>query len=240
MSQATATNFNDFLDNFESQGATLSRPVLNEGNYKANLVAITVRSNIIVPTKGPNIGKETVMTNWGARLTLDSQTAQEIMKQDNDAMVFADQDTINMGRGFLNVGEFGITFDNNIAFWSFIGSIFAQVGLATKQQDDSGAASYKLDRNIINSIYQGTQEELATLQGNVETNELLIPSKLAELQLKNISELISSESDTRKVYVHIARRSNFRDKTQKDHYVKQIILPEVFEEREENVASLIL
>ena len=239
MTQSTP-NFNDFLDNFESQGATLSRPVLNEGNYKADIVEITSRSNLIVPTKGPRKGKEVVLTNWGAKLTLDSQTAQEVMKQDNDVMVFADQDTINMGRGLLNVGEFGISFDNNIAFWTFVGSIFAQVGLATKQQDDSGAASYKLDRNIINSIYQGTQEELADLQNDSEINELLIPSKLAKLQLKNISELVTSESDTRKVYVHIARRTNFRDKTQKEHFVRQIMLPEVFEAREENITSLIL
>ena len=217
MSQAAEMNYDDYLDQFEQQGATLSRPVLNEGNYMAHIVEITTRTNKGIIKKGKNIGQEIALTNWGVKLALESQTAQEVMKQDNDVTVYADRDTITLGNGLLNVGPLGITFDNNIAFWSFVGSIFTQVDLATKVQDDSGAATYKLDRNIINGIFQGSKEEKARLESDSSVEAIMIPSLLAELQIKNISELITSESDTRKVYVHIARRANYRDKSQQEH-----------------------
>jgi len=232
-------NVSSFLDQFESQGASLSRPVLNEGNYKANIVEFTSRWNKIVPTKGQQAGQEIVLTNWGMKLALDSQTAAQIMKQDGDVFVYADQDTVTLGRGSINVGEVGITFEGNIALWNLVGGIFAQVDLAHRNVDDSGAVSYRFERTILESIYQGTEEEKERLESNSEVESISIPARLAELQIKNISELVCSEADTKKVYVHLGRRGNFRDKSIKEHFVKQIILPAVFEAQESDVASII-
>lgn len=230
-------DISSYIDQFEKQGASLSRPVLPEANYRGTIAEISFRANKVTAKKGPNVGKEFVLANWGARIALDSVSAQQVMKQDNDVVVFADSDTENC-KGLLNVGEIGITFENNISFWSFIGSIFEQVDLATKTQDDSGAASYKIDRSILESIYDGTNQVEEAYRNSEDFDEMMLPAKLAEHQIKNISQLVTAESDTSKVYVHIARRANYRDKSLQEHYIKKIMIPATFEARADNLNSI--
>ena len=232
---------NSYIDQFEQQGATLTNPVLPEGNYKANITAITTRHNKYTPKTGPNAGKEAVLVSWGARLALESETAQDIMKRDNDVMVYADRDTVNMKPGFLSVEpENGITFANNAKFWGFIGSLLAQVDLATETKDDTGASSYSFPRHILEAFYQGTDEKQEELNNSPDIEVVEHPALLAAHQINNISELICSESDTTRCYVHIARREKYNDKTQQEHFVKQIMLPEEFEAVESNLGSLIV
>jgi hypothetical protein len=238
-------NVNAYIDQFEKQGATLVNPVLTEGNYKGNITALTARTNAFEYKTGKNKGKPGCMSSWGVTIALDSVTAAGIMGRDGDVLVFADRDTTCLRQAQLNVGEIGLTFDNNIGLWSFLGSIFEPVGLATKQQDDSGAAVYTFDPTIIQGIYDGTEEEWdkieqgERLHEDDEINLQLQRGKLAEFQMKNISELVCSEADTRKVYVSIARREHYKNKGEKQHHVKNIMLPAAFEEVEGNIESII-
>lgn len=234
-------NLDEYLTQFESQGATLSRPVLNEGNYKANIIEVTTRTNKWTPDKGPNKGVEQAITSWGVKLALDSQTANEVLKQDGDVIVYADQDCETLRKGNLRLSpDMGIPFDGNIGFWAFIGSVFEQVELATKLKDDSGASSYKFEGTLIKDFYRGVKEKHDELMADSSQDEVLIPSKLAEVIIKNISELIASEADTRKCYVHMSHRADYRDKSVKQHYVRRIISISTFEERQDNIDSLIL
>jgi len=233
-----ALNVSAYLDQFEQQGASLSRPVLPEGNYAGNISAITFRANKVTAKKGANIGKEMVLANWGFKVALVSETAQQIMKQDNDVVVYGDSDTETC-KGTLNLSEIGIDFKTNANFWNFVGSVFAQVGLATKQKDDGGAVSYRIDRNILDSIHQGLEEIANDYQAAEDFDPLMLPAKLAEQLIKNVSELIVGEADTRKVYVQISRRSNYKDASLKEHFIKKLIVPEVFEASELNMASLV-
>lgn len=234
-------NLDEYLTQFESQGATLSRPLLNEGNYKANLLEVTVRTNLWTPDKGPNKNITQPITSWGVKLALDSQTANEVLKQDGDVIRYVDRDCETLRGANIRLSpDMGIPFDGNIGFWSFVGSIFEQVGLATKLKDDSGASSFKIDGGLIKDFYRGVVQKKLELEEDSSIEPLLIPTKIAEVVMKNISELIAGESDTRRCYVHIAHRTDFRDKSQKVDYVRRIILPATFEERQDNIDSLIL
>jgi hypothetical protein len=244
MSETANDNYeaelSQYLAQFEAQGATLSYPVLDEGNYKGNITDISVRANKATPKTGPRAGVEGVIINWQVMIALESEIAQQKMKRDGDVIVRADQDCINVGKASLNANNMGITYDNNISFWNFIGAVFEQAGLASKVKDDTGASTYVLDKSIIGEIYKGTVQEYQNLIGNPETELMLVPAKLAEFQMKNIKELITSEADTRRCYVHVARRTHYRDKQNKEHFVKQIIFPGEFEAIASNMESLVL
>lgn len=232
-------NFESFLDDFEQKGAALSSPVLPEGKYRGHLTAVTMRSGLFTPSKGANIGKEQVWANWGARIALDSVSANAIMKRDGDVTVYADNDTINTRKGGIATFGFGIARENNAAFWTFVGALLAPVGLAEEIKQDSGETTYTINRNALEAIYAHTKENLEELQADGSIPELLIPAKLAEKQLANLTEFLTSEEETRKVYVHIARRSNYSDKSRQEHFVKQIMFPAVFEENQRNLDELV-
>jgi len=244
MTQDTDLDISAYLDSIEKTGATLTSPHINEGNYKGTILEISSQAREFQYKKGPKIGEDGVLTTWQVKLAVDSETARSIMKRDNDVIVYADQDTINLQKGFLTVDNNGISFSENLAFWSFIGSILEPVELASKLKDDSGSSSYVFTRPLLNDIFHGVQELKTELKENPEIKPLLIPSMVAALQLKNLSELICSEKDTSQVYLHIALRKKRIAGNPSDapmqHFVKNIIIPSVFEEREENVASLIL
>lgn len=232
-------NFEAFLDDFEATGATLSSPILPEGKYRANLGNFSLRSGIATIKKGKNKGEETVWSLWGLRLVLDSATATEVMKRDGDISVYADNDTINLRRGSLALFDYGIAKNNNVAFWNFVGNALHQVGLAEEVKQDSGESSYNIDRNALNAIYANTKEKFEELQTDSELDARLIPAKLAEHQLGNLTEFLTSEPETRALYAHIARRSNYQDKSKQEHYVKQIIFPADFEASQDNLDSLL-
>lgn len=233
-------NFDSFLDDFESKGAALSSPVLPEGNYKANIVAFTVRTGISEIKKGVNKGQENVWALWGVKLALDSQQANAIMKRDGDVLVYADNDTENLRRGNLSLADFGIARENNAAFWKFVGSILAQEGLATEKKEDSGESTFAIQRSAAEAIYAHTKDKLAEFQADGELDQRLVPAKLAEVQFENLSEFLTGEASTREVYVHVARRSNYQDKNRQEHFVKKIILKADFEANQRNIDSLVL
>lgn len=235
----TNTHVSSYIDQFEQTGAVLTNPHLNEGNYAGTLNELSTRIIPFIYKKGDHIGEDGVMVTWGAKVSLQSETAQQVLKRDNDVQVYADQDTVCLGKGILNVGEFGITYTDNLAFFSFIGGIFEQVGLAAKVTDDSGAKTYTFPRHILLDIYKGVDDYKLELESNPEVKPLEIPGKLAEYEMKNINELICSESDTKRVYVHIGVRGKRTDSSVKEHFIKNIMLPSVFEAREANVASVI-
>jgi hypothetical protein len=233
-------NADSFLDQFEKNGAAISSPVLPEGNYKANILAFTIRYGFSTPTKGPNQGKETPYAFWGVKLALDSAEANKIMKRDNEVNVYADNDTENLRRGSINLGAFGISNDNNAAFWVLVGSILAQVGLAEKTQDDSGHADYKISRDALNAIYADLKVKKPELEADSEIDPRQIPAKLAELQLQRLTEYLTGEPETRFVYVHLQHQADFSDKSRQKHFVKKMILKADFEQKESNLDSLIL
>ena len=231
-------NFDSFLNDFENKGAALSSPVLPEGKYKASIAQFTLRSGIAQIKKGKNAGDDMVWALWGVKLVLDSASASEVMKRDGDIAVYADNDTVNLRRGSLALFNFGIARENNAGFWNLVGSALAQVGLAEEVKQDSGESSYTIDRNALNAIYANTKEKLEELENDSELDTRLIPAKLAEAQLTNLTEFLTSEEETRAVYAHIARRSNYQDKSKQEHYVKQIIFPAEFESSQDNLDSL--
>ena len=230
-------SLDSFISSWESEGAEISLPVLNEGNYKAHIVELTTRCGITTDKK---TNEERAWQNWGVKLALDSATASEIMGRDGDVIVYADGDTTVLGRGYLTLFKYGIDRSGNAALWKFVGLLFAQAGLATCQKDDSGAETFNIDQGIVKSIYQGTEAKLAELQEDTEQDVRLIPAKLAELQFKNLTELLTSEQDTSRVYAHMSRRSDYRDNSKKQHFVKNIMFPDAFEADQSKMDSLVL
>jgi hypothetical protein len=232
--------FASFLGDFEEKGAALSSPVLPEGKYKANLVGFGTRTNIFTYKKGANKGEEGIMHSWNCRFALDSAGASAIMKRDNDVMVYADQDTVNLRRGNLTLAKFGIARVDNAGLWYFIGQLLSTVGLAEEVKEDSGESTYNIQRTALEAIYAHTPDKLAELEADTELDPRLISSKLAELQFENLTEFLTSEAETRLVYLHIARRSNYQDKSKQEHFVKQIIFPDDFEAKQSNLDELVV
>jgi hypothetical protein len=226
-----------FMDSWEKEGAAISNPVLNEGNYKAHIVEFTTRYGISSNNKEK---EERPWQNWGVKLTLESETAKTVMKRDKDVLVYADSDTICLGKGNLALFPFGIDKQNNAALWKLVGKLLEGAELATVTKDDSGAEEFNIDLHIVKSIYQGTDELRKELLSNSEVDGRLIPAKLAELQFKNLSELITAEKDTSECYVHIARRSAYNDPTKKQHFVKNIMMKAAFEDDTAKVDSLVI
>lgn len=232
-------NIDSFLDNFEKNGAAISSPVLPEGNYRANLQNFNIRYGITIPTKGDNAGKEIVWALWGMKLALDSVEAQALMKRDGDVNVYADNDTTNLRRGNIELGPMGISPNNNAGFWGMVGSILEQVQLAEVFKDDSGSVEYKINREVLNVIYKDVREKLPELQADNELDPRLIPCKLAELQMQRLTEFLTGEPETRFMYVHISRRAKYNDKSAQEHFVKQIMLKNVFEENSSNLDTVV-
>ena len=234
-------DFNDdeleaFLREFEEKGAAISDPVLPEGNYRANLMEISARQG---EGDDKKTGEKQYWTNWQVSFELDSTTAQSVMKRDN-VRVYADREAIFIGKNgaYLNTTPMGIDKSNNSAFWNFVGKLFASAGLAEAKKDDSGAEQYLIDGNIIRSIYQGTSEKKAELKAAADFNIDKLPGLLAEHQLKNLTELLTAEEDTRKCYVHIVRGTAYKDTTKMRHFVKNMMLASDFESDSNNMESL--
>jgi hypothetical protein len=232
-------NLDSFLDDFEAKGAALSSPVLQEGKYRANLVGFGTRTNIFTYKKGEHKGEEGVLTSWNCRFALDSVEAAAIMKRDGDVLVYADNDTVNLRRGMLALSKFGIAREGNAPLWFFIGQLLATVGLAEEVKQDSGESTYNIQRTALDAIYAHTGDKMAELEADSELDPRLLTSKLAELQFENLTEFLTSEAETRAVYLHIARRSNYQDKSKQEHFVKQIIFPDDFEAKQSNLDELV-
>ena len=239
-------DIDSFLNEFESKGAALAAPTLPEGKYKANLKAFTTRTSEFVYKKGDRKGEAGIMTTWGCQFALDSAFASQYMKRDNDVVVYADGGNngsggcINLKGGNLNTIAVGIGRDQNGAFWGLVGSLLHQVGLAEEVKQDSGEKTYNINRVALDAIYANTKSKLEELNNDADVKRELIPGKLAELQMANLTEFLTGEEDTRKVYLHIARRSNYADASKQDHYVKQILLAAEFEAVQSNIDELVL
>jgi len=222
------------LEAFEKDGATLSRPVLAEGYYPANLKEITCNFGMSdKKTKGNPTGENRPWCMLRTSFELDSATARESLKQDNNPNVYTDNasDFLN---GYFNLTDFGFTQEGNGQFWSFIGAILEQEGLATLKEED-GTKSYLLSGDIIKAIFNDKySDEVKRLYGLAKAGEPitddaktnfpeLIPAMLAKLLLGNITELLTGQAETRECVVLIGRGENNKTK-EKMHYAKGYIL----------------
>lgn len=232
-------DLDSFLDSFEQEGVAISRPVLDEGKYKAKLTGVDVRFGTSIAKKGKNAGENVLWCSWLASFELDSRTAEAKLKRDNAPVLYTDGDTEGTGGGFLNVEPgIGISRDN-LAFWAFIGKIAAQAGLAEIRQDESGAKTYNFQRVVLEAIYRNTKDHWTDISGNTEMDELVKPAELAKIQLKQLSELLASEGETADVYLHIQVGTQYKDKTAKRHFIKSIITRAEFESKQSNLDSLL-
>jgi len=206
------------LNQFEEQGAVISRPVLPEGKYPANLKELSVMVGI-----GEN--KKTKEPQAWARLNvsfiLNSASARESLKSDTDSTVFAEPKFLPM---FLQLDKMGFSVTTNYQLWAFVGSVLEQVGLA-RLKEDSGQKSYIIDRNIVEAIYNDEYKDLRlklyTKASNGESvyeeddkldNPIIIPALLAQKLINNLSTLLVMQEETRECAVEISRMEDYRSK----------------------------
>lgn len=235
-------NVSSFIDDFEATGAQVSNLYLDEGIYKAILADFSVRAGVAVASKGENKGNKFVWNFWQARFDLDSLTAQNKLKRDNKVSVYTDQATEGFSNRSLTLCPVGIAKDGNISFWNFVGKLVTPLGHATFSQDDAGNKQYKFGRSFLEAFFGGVQSlkdelestipagvDFASLSSEQQDVKLLIPAKLAEKQLKNLSEFLANESDAKRMYVSMQIRSNSQDSSKKEHFVKSLMSVEEFE-----------
>lgn len=233
----TEINIDAFLDDFEATGAQLSAPHLDEGKYRGTLVDFQIRFGTSVHKKGEFAGQTRPWNMWNARYEVNSVKAQQKMKRDNAPIVYTDRQTEGYGNGSLQLCEIGISKDN-AHFWGVVGKFLQQVGLAEVFTDDAGVKSFKIDRSVTSAMYRNTKSLLEELQNKPDLDALLVPALLAEDQLKNLSEFLAAEQQTKQVYLHIQVRNNSQDSSKKEHFVKGVFLPSEFEAVAENMAAL--
>lgn len=227
-------NFDANLKAFEEEGVSLSRPVLAEGYYPAFLKSITSRFGITNKVNKSNPkGEDKAWFSLQASFELDSAIARESVKQDNNPVVYTANETTFLPQ-FFNLSEYGFSQEGNGQFWGLIGSILAQVDLATLVEKD-GTKSYLIKGEILQAIFNDKYKEevvrLYTLAQAGESisddekknNPLLVPAILADLLITNISELLTQDTATSACAVLVARRKNEQN-GELQHYAKGFIL----------------
>jgi len=112
------------LQVFEQEGANLTRPVLAEGYYPAQLKELSARfgiTNKVSPKANPK-GEDKAWFSLSASFTIDSAIARESLKQDNNPVVYTDNESTFLPQ-FFNLSDFGFTQNDNGQLWQFVGSI---------------------------------------------------------------------------------------------------------------------
>lgn len=207
-----AQSFADFLAE-ANEGQATTIPVLAEGNYKGIFQGFGRKKDgktnylqygIIQPTPGRE--KKGVGEAWfmvAARFEIDSAYARSTMGQDNNPFITSDGSCST----FVNIKLNPYGIDNqNIMFWGFVNGMLEKVGLATQEKDESGTVKWKRDPSITQAIYEGAQELRQELEEMEDLNKKLIPCKLMEKQLENISELLTSSDESRECFLAISRQ----------------------------------
>jgi len=234
---STEQEYESFMASFENEGVVTSVPTLPEGWYPALLTSFT--SNFGITSKK---GKNTPVQAdgkypWfmlGAMFKTDSATARSIVKRDNDPTIRADGDLYGFPGNIVLHERFGIAKDGNGMFWTFVGKLFSQIGMAEEFQDSDGNKGYKLDASIIKAIYghiPALHKELTDKVNNGERlsdddkkNEAkLIPAMLAASQLEKLNEFLQSpDGDTtlQKVALLVSTKERYNDPTKKDNYAR--------------------
>jgi hypothetical protein len=168
----------------------------------------------------------------GAMFKTDSATARSIVKRDNDPNIRADGDLYGFPGNVQLHERFGIAKDGNGMFWTFVGKLFSQIGMAEEFKDGEGQSGYKLDPSIIKAIYSHIPTLYKELHDKVENGERLsdddkknetklIPAMLAASQLEKLNEFLQSpDGDTtlQKVALLVSTRERYNDKSKKDNY----------------------
>jgi hypothetical protein len=229
--------YESFMASFEEEGVVTSVPALPEGWYPALLTSFT--SNFGITTKR---GKNTPVQAdgkypWfmlGAMFKTDSAVARSIVKRDNDPTIRADGDLYGFPGNIQLHERFGIAKDGNGMFWTFVGKLFSQIGMAEEFQDSEGNKGYKLDPSIIKAIYGHILTLHKELTEKVENGERLsdddkknepklIPAMLAASQLEKLNEFLQSpDGDTtlQKVALLVSTKERYNDPTKKDNYAR--------------------
>jgi hypothetical protein len=234
---STEQEYESFMASFEEEGVVTSVPTLPEGWYPALLTSFT--SNYGITAKK---GKNTPVQAdgkypWfmlGATFKTDSATARSIVKRDNDPTIRADGDLYGFPGNIVLHDRFGIAKDGNGMFWTFVGKLFSQIGMAEEFQDGEGNKGYKLDPSIIKAIYGHIPTLYKELTDKVNNGERLsdddkkneaklIPAMLAASQLEKLNEFLQSpDGDTtlQKVALLVSTKERYNDPTKKDNYAR--------------------
>lgn len=225
----SASDFESFLQE-ATEGQSVTVPVLAEGTYKGIFQGFGRKKDgkvtylqygIVQPS--PTKEKKHVGEAWNmlaARFEIDSNYARTTMGQDNNPFITTDSNCVSLAN--LRLCDFGLANDN-VNFWNFVNGLFEKIGLATKETDESGTIKWVRDKSITQAIYEGTGTLKSELEAEVDLNPKLIPCKLAEKQLENITELLTSEDASREVYLDISRNYDaFLGRN--THVVKRIII----------------
>ena len=222
------------LQVFEQEGANLTRPVLAEGYYPAQLKELSARFGITEKvSKGNPKGEPKAWVTLGANFIVDSAIARESLKQDNNPVVYTDNESTFLPQ-FFNLSDFGFTQNDNGQLWQFVGSILTQVNLAELKEVD-GNKSYLIDTSIVRAIFDDKyKDEVKRLYGLAKAGEaisddeklnnvLLIPAMLAKVLVGNISTLLTDQIETSGCVILVARKKDDRSK-ELLHYAKNYIL----------------
>lgn len=229
--------YESFMASFEEEGVVTSTPTLPEGWYPALLTAFT--SNFGITAKK---GKTTPVQAdgkypWfmlGAMFKTDSATARSIVKCDNAPTIRADGALHGFPGNIQLHARFGIAKDGNGMFWSFVGKLFSQIGMAEEFVDSEGGKGYKLDPSIIRAIYAHIPALYTELTEKVANGERLsdddkkneaklIPAMLAASQLDKLNEFLQSpDGDTtlQKVVLLVSTKERYNDPTVKENYAR--------------------
>ena len=219
-------DFANYLNEM-NKGQVTEMPVLAEGTYIGNFVGFGRKKEGIVTTLQYGIikadegrAKKGVGDMWcmlNGRLTINSAYAKTTMGSD---VVSITADNSSKQFSFFKLNAYGID-PVNVAFWNFLNSMFAELGVARIEVDEAGIKKYVRDSHINEAIFSGMQELYAEISADSDINPKLHPAMLAELQLKNINELLAGQEDATKVYIDIGRKTNTYNGNVV-HYVKNM------------------
>lgn len=197
-----------------NKGQVTELPVLAEGTYVGNFIGFgrkkdnvinTLQYGIIKAEEGKT--KKGVGNAWcmlSGRLSIDSAYAKTTMGSDN-VIITADNDSKQLS--YFRLSDFGIDI-LNVNFWNLVNSFFNELGVAHIEADEAGIKKYVRDSHINEAIFTGMNELYSEITADSDIDPVLYPAKLAELQLKNINELIAGQEEATRVYIDIGRKTN--------------------------------
>jgi hypothetical protein len=229
--------YESFMASFEEEGVITSVPTLPEGWYPALLTSFTSNYGITAK-KGKNtpvqVDGKYPWFMLGALFKTDSALARAIVKRDNDPTIRADGELYGFPGNVQLHERFGIAKDGNGMFWTFVGKLFSQIGMAEEFTDNEGTKGYKLDASIIKAIYGHIPTLYKDLTDKVANGERLheddkkneaklIPAMLAASQLDKLNQLLQSpDGDTtlQKVVLLVSIKERYNDPSKKDNYAR--------------------
>ncbi len=233
----TEDEYAAYLASFDGEGVVTTVPSLPEGWYPALLTGFTCNFGV-TDKKGKNTPVQADgKYPWfmlGATFKTDSATARSIVKRDNDPTIRADGSLYGFPGNIQLHEKFGIAKDGNGMFWSFVGKLFQQIGMAEEYKDTEGNTGFKFDPSITQAIYghvlqlgNSLHEKVANgerLSDDDKKNEAkLIPSMIAASQLDKLNEYLASptgDTTLQKVVLLVSTKERYNDPTKTDNYAR--------------------